>query len=611
MSEYYQFKEEDAEAFGRWVNASVKKKGKELIFRECPYCHARQDKEKFSINISTGQFQCKRASCGAKGNMLTLAKDFNFDLGQDVSNHYNLDKAIKYKRWQLPKQESKDEAIEYLASRGISEDTCRRYRITVKKDAPNILVFPFINEKSEMECIKYRKTDFDKSKDKNKEWFEKQSKPILFGMAQCEDYSRLIITEGQMDALALAEAGLKNTVSVPNGSNGFTWIPFCWSWINRFSEIVVFGDYEPTKSGTPTLIAEISKRFYSKKVYQVRLLDYCDCKDANEILQKRGAEALINAVNNAELIENDRIKNLANVKDVNVEELPAISTGIYEVDKILSGGFHEGQLIILTGKRGEGKSTFASMLMSKAIDQGIKSFLYSGELTNANAKNWLMQQLSGKKNAELSYLHRINSWINGQAYIYDMDSISDEQEDIPKIVEMAVCKYECKFIIIDNLMTAMSLTNQDYYLQQAEFVRKLKKLAQALGCVIILIAHPRKGQIDGTDNDAIAGSSNITDRADIVMTYQRVDPDDKPAGISVSSEEFPLLRMLSISKNRLTGRRALLSEAIPLRFNTDNRQITHWNDRNQVTFGWMSVGEVEEKEWTEISTEDIPEVIPF
>ena len=68
--------------------------------------------------------------------------------------------------------------------------------------------------------------------------------PILFGMNHCEGYERLVITEGQIDSLSLTEAGVSNAVSVPTGANGFTWVPHCYEWLNRFEELVVFGDCE-------------------------------------------------------------------------------------------------------------------------------------------------------------------------------------------------------------------------------------------------------------------------------------------------------------------------------------------------------------------------------
>lgn len=93
----------------------------------------------------------------------------------------------------------KEPAVAYLESRKIPGDIARKYEITTQTAHDNILVFPFYDEKGVLQFIKYRKTDFDKSKDRNKEWCERDCKPILFGMKQCNDrFDRLIITEQQL-----------------------------------------------------------------------------------------------------------------------------------------------------------------------------------------------------------------------------------------------------------------------------------------------------------------------------------------------------------------------------------------------------------------------------
>ena len=77
-------------------------------------------------------------------------------------------------------------------------------------------------------------------------------------MKQCDGFERLVITEGQIDSLSVDTAGINNAVSVPTGANGFTWVPYCFDWVSRFEEIVVFGDFE---KGRMTLLDDIRKRF--------------------------------------------------------------------------------------------------------------------------------------------------------------------------------------------------------------------------------------------------------------------------------------------------------------------------------------------------------------
>ena len=112
--------------------------------------------------------------------------------------------------------------------------------------------------------------------------------------------------------------------------------------------MVVFGDYE---NGKMTLLDELSKRL-TAKVRAVRAEDYLGEKDANAILTKYGRQALLTAVENAEIIPVRHVKELADVKAVDLNSLPKIKTNLWELDKII-GGLCYGQVILLTGKRGE------------------------------------------------------------------------------------------------------------------------------------------------------------------------------------------------------------------------------------------------------------------
>ena len=100
---YYEFKESDAWDFSRSSGIAAKQKGEELQFLSCPYCRGGRngDKGTFSINLRTGQFKCLRSSCSVSGNMVTLAKDFDwFSLGRDVDAYYKAGNRHKYRRFQ-------------------------------------------------------------------------------------------------------------------------------------------------------------------------------------------------------------------------------------------------------------------------------------------------------------------------------------------------------------------------------------------------------------------------------------------------------------------------------------------------------------------------------
>lgn len=592
MTKYkpYEFREEDAYNFARHVGVEVKPHNRELFFKICPYCRPRATKDNvrsFSINLETGQFKCLRASCGVQGNMITLSKDFDFSLGNEVDEYYRPKR--QFRKMKTPEKpiEPKPEAITYLTGRGISEEVIKKYQITVQTNHPNVLVFPFFDDKGKLQFVKYRKTDYDKEKDHNKEWCEANTKPILFGMFQCNDkFDRLIMAEGMIDSLSVATAGYENAVSVPTGAKGFTWVPYCWDWISRFDEIVVFGDFE---NGYITLLDELKIRLKSK-IKHVREEDYKDCKDANEILQKYGVEQIRKCIENAKAVPIERVIELADVKNVDIFKLEKLKTGIKNIDRLLYGGLPFGGVHLVSGKPGEGKSTLASQIMINALSQGYKCFAYSGELPNYLFKAWMDFQIAGPHhifeyqnqygdtNFNVSNTNRelIADWYRGKAFLYDNRVIDgDEKESLIKTVENVVKQYGVRVVLLDNLMTAIDLEvgqNSDKYERQSEFVKRLSRLALRYNLIIILVAHKRKNNFSTNENDEVSGSGDITNLALITIAYEK--------NKDLSSDQ----RLCKVSKNRLFGK--VNTDGWILEFNEKSKRIYGAGDDVNVDYGW-------------------------
>ena len=604
----YEFKESDALEFARASGIQTKQRGDELQFLYCPYCNGgkNRDKYSFAINMLSGQFKCLRSSCSVSGNMLTLAAEFSwFSLGNDVEAYYQTGRQKKYRRFsQMQTIKPKPAAITYLESRKITAATAEKYQITVQSKHENVLVFPFLDEKGTLQFIKYRKTDFNPTVDKGKEWCEANCKPILFGMYQCNlDNKTLIMTEGQLDSLSVAESGIENAVSVPNGKNGFTWVPYCWDWLQNFDTLIVFGDCE---RGSITLLDDMRRRFRGI-VKAVRQQDYRGCKDANELLQKYGRDAVKKAVDQAEVLPLQQVKDLADVRAVDLFSLPKIPTGIKSLDRVLSGGIYLGQTVILTGKRGEGKSTLGSQLLANALNDGNTVLAYSGELQDYFFKRWIDFQIAGKhnvidkaeSNGTINYtipkekVKKISAWYQGRAYIYENQTLTDDEPaELIETIEKAVQQHGIKLVLLDNLMTALDVgMSVDLYRAQSKFVDKLVKMAKRQQVAVILVVHPRKNSSGADDNDSVSGSADITNKVDVVMTYKRDKdlPEDQ--------------RLLTISKNRLTGKLATGEKALTLYYDKTSKRISDTDASFTVPYGWeedtdgfISIDQIEQME---------------
>lgn len=584
---FYEFKREDAFNFASFVGIKTFERGDNLHFQVCPYCKGTtRDNKTFAIDLKTGAFNCLRASCGVTGNMITLSKDFDFSLGNQIDEYYRPKKQYrKLKQFDKP-IEPKEPAIAYMESRGISEEVTRKYEITTQSEHDNILVFPFFDEKGKLEFIKYRKTDFDKEKDNNKEWCEANCKPILFGMKQCTNFDRLVITEGQLDSLSVETAGIENCVSVPTGAKGFTWLPYCWHWINQFSEVVVFGDFE---SGKITLLDELSKRLKCT-VKHVREEDYKDCKDANELLNKYGSDHVKSCVENAITIPLNHVIELADVEDVNIYDIEKLRTGINEVDKLLYGGLPFGGVVLLTGKPGHGKSTVGSQILLNALEQGYSCMAYSGELPNFMFKSWFDMQAAGPRHMfeyqskfgktgyaiSKSNKQLINEWHRGRMYMYDNRMIHGiEDESLLSIIENVIMRHGVRVVLLDNLMTAIDLEvsqGSDKYERQSQFVKKLSRLALSHNVIVILVAHKRKNNFTQDENDEVSGSGDISNLATIVMSYGK--------GKDIDEGD----RLLMISKNRLFGK--VNTKGWVMKFDERSKRVYGNGDNVNREYGW-------------------------
>ena len=586
----YILKETDIHAFASAMGIDTRIKGNEIKFRYCPYCKSsHNDQWTFSINAVTGAFCCPRASCGEQGHFVELARDFDFELSGLTQSRYK----------ELPhiRLITSTPAEEYLFRRGIRKDVTRAYNVTTNPKDTNQLIFPFYTRNIDadgqiydrMEFVKYRLIDYDRSRHKCKEWCESGCKPILFGMDHCDpNKSRtLVITEGQIDSLSIASAGVPNAVSVPNGARGFTWVEHCRDFVAQFDTIVVFGDCE---RGSITLVDNIREMFPNAKVRIPRIKDYLGEKDANDILRNFGERAVRKAVENAEAFKPSTIKDMADVEQVNLNDVPHIRTMFPRLDDAI-GGLYEGQLITLTGKRGTGKSTFASMLAVAALWQDWNVLIYSGEMADYEVKRWIDFQIAGEESIKEKvytsttgyYIgepeeRQLADWYRSRLFIVDNNAmeVNAEHTEITDVIVTAVRTYGVQLVIVDNLMTAIN-AGEDIYSRQSQFARKLKAIAQKLRIVIVLVAHPRKSKSRELESDEISGSGDVANLSDTVLVLDRVR-ETKDDGEKINQT------LLAVQKNRATGILVQGDDRIPLRHSKKSKRIYQQWDKGICQF---------------------------
>jgi twinkle protein len=221
------------------------------------------------------------------------------------------------------------------------------------------------------------------------------------------------------------------------------------------------------------------------------------------------------------------------------ERTMRVPTGFSFLDSAI-GGLIEGGLTVLTGKRGDGKSTFASQLALNAINGGTNVCFYSGELNAGMFQNWMFVQAAGPLGVEeyrdgfgdLRYRVRreverkVRAWLKDRLVLSDNETTrANEHKEIFRRFQSAMRDYGCRLLFIDNLM-AMNYAGgmEDFYRRQSAFIGEIVDFCLANRAHVVLVAHPRKGEW-GDQNDQVAGIADITNRASNVVRIARAkDP---------------------------------------------------------------------------------------
>lgn len=557
----------------------------QLVTTFCPFCNggSSHDKDTFAVGLENGAFSCLRGSCGKTGSYKELCELFGEKPVVSISSF----KAKEHKKnYVLPQIELKpitDEIETYFALRKIGRNTLEAFGVS--SDTNGNIVFPFYRN-SELTYVKYRKPKKHTKEDGPKEWQMANTEPILFGMDNVSFNKPLIITEGEIDALSIYEAGYHNVVSVPCGCKNMDWVSICWEWLDKFKQFILFGDSdEPGQEMVNSLLKRLGEdKCMIPPAYPEMIVGDTNlnraCKDANEILYAYGEDGITQLIERCEPSPIKGILNLADVPFVDPTNLPRIYTRIPSLDSAI-GGLGEGSVTVWSGKRGEGKSTMAGTIALNAVQQGMNVCAYSGELPAEKFLEWIMLQATERKYIE----HRIDprsckeyavvphdvqksirKWLDERFFLFDNNYTPDIPQDkaIINIFTACVKKYGCKLFIVDNLMTILSGSDEiNENKAQANFVASLKNFAVKYKVAVMLVAHPRKTKPGETfSSEDISGAAAISNLADFVINIEK-----------------PNIR---VTKNRENG----CCPFIECDFDPCNRRIFEHMYGDKTIYGW-------------------------
>ena len=406
-----------------------------------------------------------------------------------------------YVRPQITEQTSRPanpKVVEWFKTRGISQETLNDLKVTESSEfmpqtgkTENTINFNYWMG-DQLINVKYR--------DGRKNFkLYKGAEKVFYNINSIIGYDNCIITEGEMDVLALHESGIKNVISVPNGAtltnNNLDYLDNCIDYFEDKERIILALDKdEPGQM----LQQEFVRRLGAETCF---LVDFDDCKDANEYLLKYGTKKLNDCILKARPYP---LENVTTFKDIESEVTdfvrhgfkPGFQVGLHNFDNIFST--YTGQFITVTGIPSSGKSDFVDqMVVGYNQKYGWKAAFASPE----NQPTYLhAHKLMRKVWGDMPNVNDIggSKWtqvaehVNDNFFFIDMDKY-DLDSVLRKGAEL-VKRKGIKCLVIDpyNKVRDINATSDDVNRYTMDYLMKIETFAKKYDALVFIVAHPTK-----------------------------------------------------------------------------------------------------------------------
>ena len=388
--------------------------------------------------------------------------------------------------------------FKWFQSRGISQKTLDDLNVTEGKEympqtgkAENTIQFNYIMG-DELINIKYR--------DGRKNFkLYKGAEKVFYNINSTIGYDSCIITEGEMDVLALHEAGVTNVISVPNGatlnSNNLDYLDNCIDYFEDKTKIILAVDNDEPGIA---LQQELIRRLGAEVCY---MASFDECKDANEYLLKYGKEALAKQIDKAKPVP---LENVTTFKDIENEVSdfvkhgfkPGYQVGLSNFDRIFST--YTGQFITVTGIPSSGKSDFVDQMVvgynqqyqwktAFASPENAPTYLHAHKLMR---KVW--QTMPSRNDIGTTKWKQIAEHINDNFFFIDMERYTLESV-LRKGAEL-VKRKGIKCLVIDpyNKIRDVDCNTEDVNKYTMEYLTKIETFAKKYDVLVFIVAHPTK-----------------------------------------------------------------------------------------------------------------------
>jgi len=441
--------------------------------------------------------------------------------------------------------------IKRLLSRKITEETCAKFNYRhVKYKGQYAQVADYYDARGKLVAQKLRFPD------KSFVWLGDAKKATLYGSQLWGKGRKIVVTEGEIDALSMAQVqGLKwAVVSVPGGAQGAPkHISKCLEYLSNFEEVVLMFDMDEPGQKAAQACAEVLGPGRCK-------IAHLPLKDANDMLLAGRTDELIQAMWNAKPYQPEGVIAGADLLDLVLSEDEYLDVVPYPWPNLnlKTHGLRRPEITTFTAGTGVGKSAIVREL---AYHLGVVHKQNVGMIMLEETTRRSALGLMGLHSNRLLHISKdgvteedMRLWFQetlGTGRYHFIDHFgSTEVETLMNRIRYLVTACDCRWIILDHLSIVVSGASVDVDERRTidAAMTHLATMVKELGFGLLLVHHLKRPEGRGHEVGGevhlgqLRGSHGVSQLSDTVFGIERNQQGDNP--------NYSKVKVL---KNRLSG----------------------------------------------------------
>lgn len=336
-------------------------------------------------------------------------------------------------------------------------------------------------------------------------------------------------------------------------------------WLDRLKKLDVAGGPAYLREITDAVPTSANAEHYARIVKHdamLRKLVAASVKTLEEVYDAalQPDEVLFNAVTRVSDVAErprDRVVELKTVLHQIADDyehkrfVPGIPCGLEELDVLLCGGFRRGEVTIIAGRPGMGKSSLVSAIARNLAMDGLKTLFVTLEMSERSlAVRWLAGELNVPTQAV-----RSGTGVPEEKLVAAASTLANMDMSLSgadRVLDIKAALMGAEVVVIDFLQLMETPRNKDSMSDRiGEITNQIKRLARTENIIVLLLSQLNRNVEQRSDKRPmladLRSSGNIEQDADNVLFLYR--PREYDQSLTRDEKGFEEV-VLSVAKQR-------------------------------------------------------------